>query len=97
MTLIIRNRTIRPSSRKATSTSYKVDTSKVSAADKLEVNINHESKSFNKKYLFDGRDIGKRKSIHFKVYDHGDRIEIIWSGVSPKSKSSVLKIMVQPK
>ena len=48
MAEVIKNRTIRPSSRLETSRNYKVDTKKISGNDILIVNINHETKTFSK-------------------------------------------------
>jgi len=80
---IIRNRTIRPSSRLAKSKSYKIDTRKVNKDDILIVNINHESKSFQKIYKFNGNDLSDKNSIHFIVNEFGNKIEIHWSGAKP--------------
>lgn len=50
MAEIVRNRTIRPSTRLEESKSYKVDTGKVSRDDILVVNIGHESEPFRKSF-----------------------------------------------
>lgn len=73
---IIRNRTIRPSTRKDTSVNYRVDIKGISANDTLIVNIDHESKSFRKAFKFRGSDVLKRKSLGFKVQDFETHIEI---------------------
>ena len=52
MSIIIRTRTIRPSTRKSTSVNYRVDMSKVGKDDALEVEVSHESNSFVKTYYF---------------------------------------------
>ncbi len=83
MIKIVRSRTIRPSTRLVTSKTYKVDTEKVGVEDLLEVNIKHESNCFCKVYHFNGQDIASRKSIHFKVIESRDNIEIVWSGIQP--------------
>lgn len=83
MTEVIRNRTIRPSSRKASSKSYKIDTKTVVSGDLLVVNIDHESNSFLKRFTFKGRDVAPRDSISFRVHDYGNKIEITWSGATP--------------
>ncbi len=80
MTDIIRNRTIRPSSRLETSKSYKIDTKNVSSGDTLIVNIDHETKSFQKTYRFRGSDVAHKDSISFRVNDYGTHIDISWSG-----------------
>ncbi len=82
---IIRNRTIRPSSRAESSKSYKIETSSVTAKDTLIVNLNHESKTYKQTYKFSGRSIENKDSISFRVNDFGTRIEINWSGAQPLS------------
>ena len=67
------NRTIRPSSRRANSKSYKVDTSSVGPADTLVVNIDHENKPFRRTFWFSGRDVARKKSISFSVIETGTR------------------------
>lgn len=83
MAEIIRNRTIRPSSREEISKSYKIDTKKVTNGDTLTVNIDHESENFNKTFKFKGSDVSQKNSIHFIVNDFGDKIEISWTGAQP--------------
>jgi len=73
------NRTIRPSSRRANSKSYKVDTSSVGPADTLVVNIDHENKPFRRTFWFSGRDVARKKSISFSV----NEINVSWSGARP--------------
>jgi hypoxanthine-DNA glycosylase len=80
---IIRNRTIRPSSRLETSKSYKINTKAVTARDILIVNIDHESKSFRATYKFHGKDVAHKDSISFRVNDYSSRIDITWSGAMP--------------
>src|SRR5690606_34358520 len=91
MTEIIRNRTIRPSTRLEKSQSYKIDTKTVSHFDILVVNIDHETKPFSKSYKFNGSDVAHKDSISFRVNDYGTSIDISWSGATPigavKSKS----------
>ncbi len=82
---IIRNRTIRPSTRKDTSVNYRVDIKGISANDTLVVNINHESKSFRKTFKFRGSDVLKRKSFGFKVSDDGKQIIIHWTSTQPSN------------
>lgn len=83
MAEIIRNRTIRPSTRLEKSKNYKIDTKKVSQGDILTVNINHETKPFSKTYSFNGADVAHKNSIHFRVNDFGTSIDILWSGSTP--------------
>ncbi|MBD9092119.1 MAG: hypothetical protein EGQ20_06295 [Bacteroides oleiciplenus] len=79
MSIVYRNRTIRPSSRLETSVSYKINTEKVTVNDTLIVTVNHESENFTKEFTFSGNKIANRSSIHFK-YTNG---EIIWSTIQP--------------
>lgn len=83
MAEIIRNRTIRPSTRLETSKSYKIDTKAVSRGDILILNIDHESKKIRKTYKFNGSDVAHKDSISFRVNDYGTSIDISWSGASP--------------
>jgi len=81
---IIRNRTIRPSSRHSTSVSYKIDTKIVSVGDTLVVNITHESKPFHRTYRFTGAAVANKNSISFIVInDIGDSIDIGWIDITP--------------
>ena len=83
MTEILRNRTIRPSTRLASSKSYKVDTRKVLHDDTLTVHVNHESLPYDRTFTFAGKDVAHRKSISFRVYDYGTHIDLHWSGAQP--------------
>jgi hypothetical protein len=83
MAEIIRNRTIRPSTRKESSVNYRVDISKVLKGDTLIVNVNHESQPFKKSYYFEGNTIAERNNLSFRVGDYGNRFEIVWNGVQP--------------
>ncbi len=83
MTEIIRNRTIRPSTRLEKSKSYKIDTKTVSRGDILVVNIAHESKPFRKTFKFNGSDVAHKDSISFRVNEFGTHIDISWSGATP--------------
>ena len=80
---IIRNRKIRPSTRLKTSVSYKIDTEKLKQDDKLIVNISHENINFKKTYIFSGKDIYPRKSIHFIVNENEKNISIKWTDATP--------------
>ncbi len=90
---IIRNRTIRPSTRLEKSKSYKIDTKSVSRGDILVVNIDHESKPFHKTYKFAGSDIAHKNSIGFRVNDFGTHIDISWSGATPNGIEALEKIV----
>ncbi|RIV72908.1 hypothetical protein [Flagellimonas aequoris] len=87
MAEIVRKRTIRPSTRKATSFNYRVDVAKVLADDILLVEVGHESKDFKKTYTFNGSDLANKNNISFRVRDYGTHIDVQWSGAQP-SKSS---------
>ena len=80
---IIRNRTIRPSSRQSTSTNYRINTKNVAIKDILIVNIDHESKPFRETYYFEGSDVAQKDSIHFKVSESDTEINITWAGAQP--------------
>ena len=80
---IIRNRKIRPSTRKETSFNYRVDIKDVKSGDTLIVNIGHESKPFFKTFKFKGSDVIKKRSLGFKVRDDGTHIEIDWISTQP--------------
>jgi len=80
---IIRNRTIRPSSRLESSMNYRININGISTSNVLIVNINHESKPINKSFTFRGGDIIKKKSLFFRVVDDGKRITIIWASTQP--------------
>lgn len=84
-----RNRTIRPSTRLESSKSYKINTENVSHGEILVVNIDHESKPFQKTYRFAGSDVAHKKSISFRVNDYGSKIDISWSGAKPIGKDNL--------
>lgn len=73
MSIIERNRTLRPSTRKVTSKSYKINTKNVSVQDELVVYVHSEQKELMASFHFSGRDIAGKDSIHF--YWINDRIE----------------------
>lgn len=85
---IIRNRTIRPSTRKKSSVNYRVDISRVLKDDTLVVNIYHESLTFKKTYYFEGNIISKKNSLSFRVLSANNNIEIVWSGAQPTKELS---------
>jgi hypothetical protein len=80
---IIRNRTIRPSTRQETSVNYRVAINGITATDTLVVNISHESKLFSKSFKFRGSDVMQKKSLGFKVQDDGTGIKIHWNSTQP--------------
>jgi hypothetical protein len=83
MTEIIRNRTIRPSTRKETAVNYRVHVQAVESGDTYIANINHEKKSFKKTYHFSGKDLAHKNNISFWANDYGTHIDIVWSGAKP--------------
>ncbi len=83
MAEIIRNRTIRPSTRQETSVNYRVHLDGISSSDTLIVNVKHESKAFSKSFKFKGSDVLKKKSLGFKVIDDGKQILINWTSTQP--------------
>lgn len=85
---IIRNRTIRPSTRKATSVNYRVHIKGVTNGDTLVVNITHESLPFRKTYNFRGSDVIQKKSLGFKAIDNGSGISIQWISAQPIKEQS---------
>lgn len=96
MAEIIRNRTIRPSTRSASS-AYKVKTDNVGSGDILIVNIDHENGGFNQSYTFKGAELAGRDSIHFKIKVTPGKILIEWSGVEPLNADSNVKEVNTPK
>lgn len=81
MAVIERNRKIRLSTRLETSTSYKIDTEKVCGGDTLIVNVWPEEGTRKiASYVFDGKQIHGKKSLHFRFVDG----KISWSGVKPQ-------------
>lgn len=80
---IIRNRTIRPSTRKDTSVNYRVHIHGITGGDTLILNVKHESKPYHKTFKFKGSDVIKKKSLGFKVRDNGKYIEIDWISTQP--------------
>lgn len=85
---IIRNRTIRPSTRQDTSVNYRVDITGINSGDTLVVNITHESLPFRKSYSFHGSDVLQKKSLGFKVTDDGTGITIQWISTQPIKEES---------
>lgn len=87
MAEIIRHRTIRPSTRLATSSKYKINIEGISEEDILIVKIDHETKSFNQTFKFYGSDLIGRKSIHFKVLEVPS-VQIKWVGITPQHSTT---------
>lgn len=66
MAIVERNRILRPSTRLASSISYKINTEKVSGLDELIVRVYSEQKRLIAEFHFAGRDIAGKRSIHFR-------------------------------
>lgn len=88
MPQITRNRTLRPSTRKAPSVNYRVHINGISSGDTLVVNINHESLPFRKTYTFRGSDVLQKKSLGFKATGDGTGISIQWVSTQPIKEQS---------
>lgn len=86
MSEIVRNRTLRPSTRKESSKNYRIHMDGITASDTVIVNIDHESKPFKKTYKFRGSDVVKKKSLSFTPVDFGTHIEIVWRSTQPISE-----------
>lgn len=80
---IIRNRTIRPSTRSDSSVNYRVHLDGLSNNDTLIVNITHETKDFKKTFKFKASDVLKKKSLGFKVSENEHGIVIVWISTQP--------------
>ena len=80
---IIRNRTIRPSTRKDSSVNYRVHIKGLAKGDTLVVNIDHESKPFKKQFKFRAADVLQKKSLGFKVEETAKGITIHWISTQP--------------
>lgn len=85
MATITRRRTLRPSSREVTST-YKVDTKKVTAKDTLRIEIYSEDKPGELIALFElsGQAVASKNSIHFDATAISNGWSFEWSGAQPK-------------
>ena len=83
MAEIVRNRTIRPSTRLKTSPFYRVHINGITASDTLIVNVTHENKAYSKSFTFKGSDVIKKKSLGFKVIDDGKTIQLNWISTQP--------------
>lgn len=82
MALIIRNRTIRPSTRDPKSP-YRIKVENAQPDDDVVIFIDHESADFRAIYKCNGEVFSKADSIHFRVEDNGGDIQLEWrAGVS---------------
>ncbi len=89
MAELLRRRMIRPDTRKAGSTSYKVNTAGVGLNDSLRVEITHAGKTARWVYTLTGAQIGHRKSIHFTVKETAGKTEINWGKLLPRAGKPV--------
>ncbi|MBT2161318.1 hypothetical protein [Zobellia barbeyronii] len=79
MSVIIRNRTIRPSTRDVKS-KYRIQVTNAMPEDEIVVFIDHESADFRAIYKCTGAFFQEKDSIYFKVEDVNNKPIIIWSG-----------------
>ncbi len=88
MAIIKKYRTLRPSTRKPSS-SYRVDTDKVGPADTLLLTIYDEKKPGIPidKFEFEGINISGRNTIHFRALQQGGEWKITFFGITPNNKS----------
>lgn len=77
MSLIIRNRTIRPSTRDANS-AYRIKVNNAKADDEIVIFIDHESIDFRIIYKCTGALFQESDSIYFKVEELNGKIIIVW-------------------
>jgi hypothetical protein len=79
MSLIIRNRTIRPSTRDINS-AYRIKVDNARPDDEIVIFIDHESMDFRTTYKCTGELFQVTDSIYFKVEDDNGKLNIIWKG-----------------
>ena len=79
MSIIIRNRTIRPSTR-AKNSAYRIRVENAQKEDRIIIFIDHESKDFRKIYKCTGVLFQDSDSIYFMAEEEGERITINWRG-----------------
>ena len=77
MSVIIRNRTIRPSTRDSNSL-YRIKVENAKIDDEIVIFIDHESKDFRSIYTCTGELFQESDSIHFKVEDENGDFFIKW-------------------
>ena len=76
MSVIIRNRTIRPSSRKVDS-AYRVKIENVKKEDEIVIFIDHESRDFREIYICTSEHFQNSDSIYFKVVEDEKNVQIL--------------------
>ena len=79
MSVIIRNRTIRPSTRDANSP-YRVKVDNAKLDDEIVIFIDHESMDYRTIYKCTGELFQASDSIYFKVELDNGKIQINWKG-----------------
>lgn len=87
-------RTIRPSSRKKSSKSYKVDVSRVASEDILAIEIDHETEDLFQTVWFEGSSLRGKKSVHFHV-DDKQLQRISWTPIPPKIIPTPIEIVLR--
>ena len=84
MSVIIRNRTIRPSTRDANSP-YRIKVENAKVGDEIVIFIDHESMDYRSIYKCTGELFQESDSIYFKVESEEDEISIDWmKGKTPE-------------
>ncbi|WP_300024336.1 hypothetical protein [uncultured Maribacter sp.] len=79
MSVIIRNRTIRPSTRNVKS-AYRIQVTNAKPENLIIIFIDHESADFRVIYKCTGAFFQERDSIYFKVKVINNKPTILWSG-----------------
>ena len=79
MSLIIRNRTIRPSTRDINS-HYRIKVDNANLDDEIVIFIDHESMDYRTIYKCTGELFQYSNSVYFKVEDLNSKLIIKWSG-----------------
>ena len=79
MSAIIRNRTIRPSSRKVNS-AYRIKVANVKVVDEIVIFIDHASRDFREIYICTSEHFQNSDSIYFKVVEDEKNVQILWNG-----------------
>lgn len=77
MAVIIKNRTIRPSTRNIKS-AYRIKIVNANPEDEIVIFIDHESQDFRAIYKCTGALFQETDSIYFRVVENGSSIHINW-------------------
>lgn len=73
------------------SQTYRVNIPQMNNGDTLEVHIAHESKDFNKVFLFTSEQLINRRSISFSVIDSLGNIDIFWNNIDINGDSKKIQ------